>query len=113
MPFYAGGDCVDAIGLNDPYLASVKREIFIPGHSSGSDTDAIMIANEHPSGIYSAYTYLDPDLIDGTEDISLWVDNQNPQEAAKTYVSEEELHQALAIGDHSIWSIITTPVMIR
>jgi hypothetical protein len=109
ISFYAGGDCIDNLGLNDPYLATLKRDQFVPGHSAGNDQAAIELAQSHPSGIYSRFSYIDPKYIHGPEDISLWVDNYTPQDSVQHGVSPEEWEAVMENGDLFIWSVITEP----
>ena len=45
IPFFAGGDNIDMLGLNDPLLATLKQDRFVPGHSSGDAQAAIKIAS--------------------------------------------------------------------
>jgi hypothetical protein len=110
IPFYAGGDFIDALGLNDPVLATYQRPEFVPGHSSGDDLQAIEIAKTHPSQIYSYFTFLDPQVISSPEAIRLWVDNRQPQESVQPTPSEAEWQAALAWDDTFRWSIISQPV---
>jgi hypothetical protein len=110
LPFFAGGDCLDPFGLNDPYLATLQRPQFTPGHSAGSDLAAIEIARDHPAGMYTTYSFLDPVLIRSPEDIRLWVDNRQPQESVQPTPSEAEWQAALQSGDFFRWSIISQPV---
>jgi len=112
VPFYAGGDCIDSLGLNDPYLATINRLEFIPGHSAGSGAAAIEIARQHPSGVYSTLSFLDLDIIHGPEAVSLWMDNRHPQEEVQRAVSQEQWEAALATGDPYIWSIISQPILV-
>lgn len=112
IPFFAGGECIDSVGLNDPYLSSLQRESFIPGHSSGSDQTAIEIASTHPLGVYSVYTSFDLELLNKPEDISLWVDNRNPGDTVNRMVTLEQWDAAVELDDPLIWSIITEPVQV-
>jgi hypothetical protein len=109
IPFYAGGDNIDLLGLNDPYLATLKQEKFFPGHSAGNIQAAIELASLHPIGIYSTFSYLDPDFIKGPEDISLWINNNLPEETVQTQVTEEQWKTAESADNKKIWSIISKP----
>ncbi len=111
IPFYAGGDNIDLLGLNDPYLATLKQEKFFPGHSAGNVQAAIELASLHPTGIYSTFSYLSPDFIKGPEDISLWVINNPPQEKVQSQVTEEQWKTAKSADNIYIWSIISEPVL--
>lgn len=112
IPFYAGGDCIDLYGLNDPYLATLQRSQFFPGQSSGNDQVALELAHKHPSSIYSTYSVLDLDLISGPQDISLWVNNRHPQDTVQRQVTQQQWDAAVASGDRFIWSIISKPVYV-
>jgi hypothetical protein len=112
IPFYAGGDFIDSIGLNDPYLATLKRDGFVPGHSAGSENEAVDLVRSHPAGVYSMFSYLDESFIKQPDDIGLWVDNYNPQEKPQIYVSEEEWQAAKATDNIFIWSIISKPIRV-
>jgi len=112
IPFYAGGDCIDRYGLNDPYLATLQRPQFFPGHSSGNDQVALELAQKHQSGVYSTYSVLDLDLISGPQDISLWVDNRHPQDTVQRQVPQQQWEAAVASGDRFIWSIVSQPVQV-
>jgi hypothetical protein len=109
IPFYAGGDCIDSIGLNDPYLATLKRDTFVPGHSAGNEDAAIDLARNHPQGIYSTFSYLNERLIEQPEEIILWVDNFFPQDRAQTEIRLEDWESAIASKNLFIWSIISRP----
>jgi hypothetical protein len=111
IPFYAGGDCIDNLGLNDPYLATIKRDLFVPGHSAGDDFAAIELAKSHPAGIYSRFSYIDPNFINGPEDISLWVNNLSPQDSVQIGVTQDQWESVNEIGDPFIWSLISEPVI--
>jgi hypothetical protein len=109
IPFYAGGDFIDSIGLNDPYLATLKRDSFVPGHSAGNENAAVEIARNHPIGIYSMFSYLNEGLIERPDTISLWVDNFHPQEKAQTEITVQEWNDAIGSDNEFIWSIISRP----
>ena len=112
IPFYAGGDCIDPFGLNDPYLATQQRSRFIPGHSAGSDLAAIEMAQAHPSGTYSTFSFLDTNIVPSPESISMWVDNRHPQDTVQRKVTQQQWDAALETGDLYIWSIISKPVKV-
>lgn len=78
IPFFAGGDFVDELGLNDSDLARVRCPRFVPGHSAGSHERALEIARRSsPIHSYFAYNlFLTPD---NAENVLLWVDNLSPQ----------------------------------
>ncbi len=109
IPYYAGGENIDLLGLNDPYLATQKQEQFFPGHSAGSIEAAIDLASSHPLGIYSTFSYLDPEFIQGPEDISLWITNNPPQEKVQTHVTKEQWEAAISEDSIYVWSIISQP----
>ena len=113
IPFYAGGDCIDTFGLNDPYLATISQERFMPGHSSGSGSGAIELAKLHPIGVYATFSFLDPVLLAGPEDVSLWINNYHPQENVQTEVTLEQWEHAIDTADLFIWSVISTPMKIK
>ncbi len=78
LPFYAGGDFIDTLGLNDSELARIQRPRFIPGHSAGNDQMAIQLARASSA----LYSYLAPNLdleLDriNTGDILLWAVNDS------------------------------------
>jgi len=112
IPFYAGGDCIDPWGLNDPYLATLLRARFIPGHSSGNDQAAIELAKSHPTGVYSTFSFLDTDIIPEPGFISLWVDNRNQPGIVHKNVTQKQWQSALDTDDPLIWSIISKPISI-
>jgi len=112
IPFYAGGDCIDSIGLNDPYLATIKRSQFVPGHSSGDEQAAIELIRNHPAGVYTTFSYLDQDILHSPEDISLWVKNLEPEESVHRQVTRSQWDQAIATGNIYIWSVISKPKRI-
>jgi hypothetical protein len=112
IPFYAGGDCIDPLGLNDPYLATQKRSKFMPGHSAGSDLVAIEMARSHPAGVYSTFSFLDTNIISTPEDISMWVNNRHPQDSVQRQVTQQQWDRALSSGDLFIWSIVSKPVPV-
>jgi hypothetical protein len=109
IPFFAGGDFVDAMGLNDPYLATLKRNEFFPGHSAGNDLAAISIAQSHASGVYSRFLNFTPEAVGGPENIALWINNFKPQAEVQTTVSASEWDEALGVNKPYVWSIITVP----
>lgn len=90
-PFFAGGDFVDTLGLNDPYLATVKRPKFIPGHSAGSDEEAIEIARQHSPDNYSFLTFSPSPFLKSPADVLLWTYGNRPQDAGvhDGFTSEE------------------------
>ncbi|MHA2402601.1 MAG: hypothetical protein ACXADH_06370 [Candidatus Kariarchaeaceae archaeon] len=109
IPFYGGGDFIDSIGLNDPYLATLKREGFVPGHSAGDENAAIEMALNHPAGIYSMFSYLNEGLIKEPDRINLWVDNFHPQDTAQSDITTEDWESAIASDNEFVWSIISNP----
>ncbi len=111
IPFFAGGDFIDALGLNDPSLSSYRRDQFVPGHSAGSDQAALELARLHQSGIYSLFSYLDSTIISGPEFIRLWVNNREPQATVQTTPTQQEWQSALDSDDLFLWSIIWQPVV--
>jgi hypothetical protein len=112
IPYYAGGDNIDLIGLNDPYLATLRQDAFVPGHSSGNTEEAIKLASSHGSGTYSTFSFLDPDFIQKPEDVSLWVNNYEPQDQVQNRVTEDEWNEAKSTNNIYIWSIISEPKKI-
>lgn len=110
LPFYAGGDMIDILGINDAYLAILSQEKFFPGHSAGSIDAAIEITKEHPSGIYSTFSYLDPEFIEGPEEIDIWVDNYSLHGVAMPTPSEDEWIEAVNADTNLVWSIISKPI---
>ena len=101
------------LGLNDPLLATLRQGSFVPGHSSGDAQAAIELASSHASGTYSTFSYLDPDFINGPEEIILWVDNKNPQDTVQYDVSEEQWEIAQSADNIFIWSIISEPITLE
>ncbi len=88
IPFYAGGDFIDELGLNDPDLSKVQQPRFIPGHSAGSHELALNLARQY-SRTYSYFAFgveLTPENMD---DVLLWVNNYKP---------EDGVHAALSIS---------------
>ena len=112
IPYYAGGDCIDPFGLNDPYLATKQRPKFMPGHSAGSDLAAIEMARSHPSGVYATFSFLDKNIVPSPESISMWIDNRHPQDTVQRKVTQQQWDAALETGDLFIWSIISQPVQV-
>jgi hypothetical protein len=109
IPFFAGGDCIDALGLNDPDLARVKRKRFRPGHSAGSKAEALRIAGTHPCGTVSFFAYFARAEISGPEDIALWMNNRHPQDSVQTVVTREDWEAAAKAKDPFLWSVISRP----
>jgi len=112
VPYFGGGDSIDLLGLNDPYLATLTQDKFFPGHSAGNIEAAIDIAKKHPIGVYSTFSYLDSDFIEGPEEIALWVDNNSFHGRVKGEPTEEEWNEAGSAGTQLIWSIISQPSTI-
>jgi hypothetical protein len=112
IPFYAGGDVIDNLGLNDPYLATFKRDPFVPGHSAGNDQAAIELAQSHPSEIYSRFSYISPNFIKGPDDISLWIDNRVPQQSVQHEVTDAQWRSVIEDGEFYFWSVITEPIRV-
>ena len=112
IPFYAGGDFIDSLGLNDPYLARLQRERFVPGHSAGDDAAALELAASHQSKIYSTFSYLNTDLISGPQAVRLWIDNRDPRDGVQYQLSNEQWQEALDAGSIFVWSIISQPTYV-
>jgi len=77
IPFFAGGNFVDELGLNDPELALVQRPRFVPGHSAGNHELALEIAKQSSS----SYSYFDFNLdltLSNAQDVLLWANNLSP-----------------------------------
>ena len=74
IPFFAGGDFVDELGLNDPYLSTLKRDQFIPGHGAGSRKSAVEIANakNHNFSFFAFGNELD---LNNVNQVWLWIDD--------------------------------------
>jgi arabinofuranosyltransferase len=113
VPFYAGGDCLDTYGLNDPELARLQRTRFQPGHSAGSEAAAVQLARQHPSGVYSLLANLDPAIVPGPQAISLWVNARQPEQIVHHGVTQEEWEAVLATGDQYLWMVVVKPVHVR
>ncbi|GEM_PF-2326834 len=79
-PFFAGGDFVDNLGLNDPYLATIKRAKFVPGHSAGSDEQSLEIARQHSPNNYTYLTFSPSIYLKSPTDVLLWVYCNQPQD---------------------------------
>ncbi len=78
IPFYAGGNFIDELGLNDPDLSKVKRPRFIPGHSAGSHEIAIELAKQ--SSQTYGYIVFGLDLTpENAKDVLLWISNYSPE----------------------------------
>ncbi len=77
IPFYAGGDFIDELGLNDPELAKVQQPRFVPGHSAGSFDLAIERARQH-SPVFSYFAFGMDLTAENAPDVLLWVDNVHP-----------------------------------
>jgi hypothetical protein len=107
IPFYAGGDCIDALGLNDPDLARMKRSPFWPGHSAGSYSGALTIASQHATRTITAISFFDAEAIPGPESVLLWVDNRRPQ--LRTRLSQEDWAAAARSADPWGISLIYAP----
>jgi hypothetical protein len=110
IPFFAGGDNIDMLGLNDPLLATLQQDRFVPGHSAGDAQAAFKIASEETQGPYSTFSYLDPYFIKKPDDISIWISNVTPKESVQYAVTDEQWDAALSTGNMFIWSIISEPV---
>lgn len=109
IPFYAGGDCLDPFGLNDPDIAKIKRTSFYPGHSAGSMKAAIKLASQHPTGVYSIFSKLDQTMIESPDDIALWINTRDPQPQVQIQVTPADWAAAIATNNPSIWSIVSKP----
>jgi hypothetical protein len=79
IPFFAGGDFIDELGLNDSDLARIRRPRFVPGHSAGSHEMALIIARQF-STVNSYFAYNLQLSSDNSENVLLWVDNYLPQD---------------------------------
>jgi hypothetical protein len=84
IPFFAGGDFVDIIGLNDPELARISTASFWPGHSSGSMEVALSIARSYrrekvtyflayPDRVNVQFNSIDPEYV------AIWYSNSDPR----------------------------------
>lgn len=113
LPFFGGGDMVDVLGINDSYLATFSQEKFFPGHSAGDVDAALVVAKNHPIGIYSRFSYLDPEVIFDAQQVALWVDNNLNHGKVMGIPTEEQWGQALQSGSIKIWSIITKPTIVE
>ena len=111
IPFYAGGDNIDMLGLNDPVLATLQQDSFVPGHSSGDAQAAIEIATSRTPGTYSTFSYFDPYFIKYPDEISIWVNNFVSQEKVHYGVTEEQWKEANSANNIFIWSIISEPIL--
>ena len=78
IPFFAGGDFVDELGLNDPELAYFKRPQFVPGHSAGNHVRALEIAKQS-SPVYSYFGFSVDLTKQDSQNVLLWANNQSPQ----------------------------------
>ncbi len=78
IPFFAGGNFVDELGLNDPVLAKVRRPRFVPGHSAGDHQMALEIARQS-SPTYSYFGRNSDLTLDNTQDVLLWAYNLSAQ----------------------------------
>lgn len=94
IPFFAGGDFVDVYGLNDPYLATIKRPNFIPGHSSGSDSEAIEIARRHSPENYSLVNFTPTPYLRLPDDVYLWVYTSQPQDGIHRHFTDADFQVA-------------------
>jgi len=90
-PFFAGGDFVDSLGLNDPYLATVKLPHFIPGHSAGSKPLAIDIARQHSPNDYSMVDCSPSQYLVKPEDVRLWVYGAMPADGVHSSFTSRDL----------------------
>ena len=96
IPYFAGGDFVDYWGLNDPYLATVKRPTFIPGHSAGSDEGAIEIARQHSPDNYSYFTFSPSPYLKSSADVLLWTYGDLPQDSGvHDHITNQEWENAI------------------
>ena len=113
IPFFADGDCIDPIGLNDPELARIQAPVFQPGHSSGSMSTALGIA--HRKGRCSFFTFFPCRAadnrnypLDEREQIALWIDNEDPFGDVRTEVPAS-LWEKVSKGMTVNWSVIAWP----
>ena len=90
IPFYAGGDFVDELGLNDPYLAHLKRKIFIPGHAAGNREAAIEIAR-YKANVVSCFVFGKEVVPADLERITIWIDNIHPEQGVQHTISEDDI----------------------
>jgi hypothetical protein len=110
IPFFAGGDFIDELGLNDPDLARIRRARFVPGHSAGGLEPALQLAAQHPAGVYSLFLF-NGSLKDlGPEVVALYINNRSPQEGVQTTVTERAWLEASTAIDPRLWSAIVHPV---
>lgn len=79
IPFFAGGDFVDELGLNDSDLARIQRPRFVPGHSAGNHEMAMAIASRS-SPVRSYFAYNLQLSLDNARSVLLWMDNFFPQD---------------------------------
>lgn len=99
VPFFAGGDFVDNLGLNDDYLATLRRPRFVPGHSSGSDSEALKIVQEYSPENYSFISFLPSELVTTPEQVVLWVYTDRPADGVHASLSAEAWQALNASGD--------------
>jgi arabinofuranosyltransferase len=83
LPYFAGGDCIDPIGLNDPDLARITTRRFQPGHSSGDMQAALdTAAKRGPVSFFTFFPARESDNrnhpVNAPEQILLWIDNEDP-----------------------------------
>ncbi|PWH13365.1 MAG: hypothetical protein DDG60_10410 [Anaerolineae bacterium] len=98
IPFFAGGNFIDELGLNDPYLATLRRERFIPGHAAGSHAEAIRLAKESAT-TYSIFAFSFEITTENINDVVLWVENTNPQSGVFHQPNEQQRRLLLANTD--------------
>lgn len=89
IPFYAGGDFVDELGLNDPYLSTLKRADFIPGHCAGSRDVATKIAYSKNNN--STYFAFGKELsLENKNRVLLWINNIDPETGVHHSLSRDD-----------------------
>lgn len=77
IPFFAGGNFVDVVGLNDPELARIPAAKFWPGHSSGSFDEALKIAKNASDVV----TYYADSAKTQRDSALIWFDGENSKSA--------------------------------
>ncbi len=103
IPFFAGGDFVDELGLNDPELARIQRPRFVPGHSAGDDVAARSIARA-ASGTYSYFGFNFELTPGNAANVLLWADNRATQASVQHGLTAAQLETLLKAGpfDYSL-----------
>ncbi len=94
IPFYAGGDFIDELGLNDPDLSKVRQPRFIPGHSAGSHQLAIGLARQY-SRTFSYFAFGLDLTADNGKDVLLWVNNYTPEAGVQHGMTDAQRDQII------------------